>query len=42
MEAYRAASPTGGGADLVQGYSAFIYNGPAWPGKVTRALARRR
>ncbi|PWD52329.1 dihydroorotate dehydrogenase (quinone) [Serinibacter arcticus] len=30
------------GADLVQAYSAFVYSGPAWPGKVNRALARRR
>lgn len=29
------------GADLVQAYTAFIYSGPAWPGKVARALVRR-
>ena len=27
------------GADLLQAYSAFIYNGPAWPGRINRALA---
>lgn len=27
------------GADLLQAYSAFIYNGPAWPGRLNRALA---
>ena len=30
------------GADLLQAYSAFIYNGPAWPGRVNRALATTR
>ncbi|GAA1631516.1 quinone-dependent dihydroorotate dehydrogenase [Georgenia ruanii] len=30
------------GADLLQAYSAFIYQGPAWPGRVNRALAARR
>ena len=32
------------GADLLQAYTAFIYNGPAWPGRINRALAtvRRR
>ncbi|MDC4232929.1 quinone-dependent dihydroorotate dehydrogenase [Actinomyces sp. B33] len=29
------------GADLVEGFSAFIYQGPSWPGEVNRALARR-
>lgn len=28
------------GADLLQAYTAFIYNGPAWPGRLNRALAR--
>lgn len=28
------------GADLVQAYSAFVFNGPAWPGRVTRRLSR--
>lgn len=28
------------GADLVQGYTAFIYEGPFWPGRIARALAR--
>ena len=28
------------GADLVQGYTAFIYEGPFWPGRINRALAR--
>ncbi|MPV37644.1 quinone-dependent dihydroorotate dehydrogenase [Georgenia subflava] len=27
------------GADLLQAYSAFIYQGPAWPGRMNRALA---
>ena len=27
------------GADLVQGYTAFIYEGPCWPGRIARALA---
>ena len=27
------------GADLFQAYTAFIYNGPAWPGRINRALA---
>lgn len=27
------------GADLLQGYSAFVYKGPSWPGKINRALA---
>ena len=27
------------GADLLQAYTAFIYNGPAWPGRINRALA---
>ena len=30
------------GADLLQAYTAFIYNGPAWPGRINRALATRR
>ena len=28
------------GADLVQGYTAFIYEGPGWPGRIARALRR--
>ena len=28
------------GANLVQGYTAFIYEGPFWPGRINRALAR--
>jgi len=28
------------GADLVQGYTAFIYEGPFWPGNIGRALAK--
>lgn len=27
------------GADLVQAYTAFVYEGPAWPGALNRALA---
>ncbi len=30
------------GADLLQAYTAFVYNGPAWPGRINRALARVR
>lgn len=30
------------GADLLQAYTAFIYNGPAWPGRLNRALSRVR
>ena len=30
------------GADLLQAYSAFVYNGPAWPGRINRALATTR
>lgn len=29
------------GATAVQAYTAFIYRGPAWPGRLNRALARR-
>ena len=29
------------GADLLQAYSAFVFQGPSWPGSVNRALARR-
>lgn len=29
------------GADLVQGYTGFVYGGPTWPGRVARGLARR-
>lgn len=28
------------GADLVQGYTAFIYEGPFWPSRINRALAK--
>lgn len=28
------------GADLLQAYTAFVYQGPSWPGAVNRALAR--
>ncbi|WP_127571954.1 quinone-dependent dihydroorotate dehydrogenase [Georgenia faecalis] len=28
------------GADLLQAYTAFIYQGPGWPGRMNRALAR--
>ncbi|MFH5822998.1 quinone-dependent dihydroorotate dehydrogenase [Georgenia sp. AZ-5] len=30
------------GADLLQAYTAFIYQGPAWPGRINRALAAGR
>jgi dihydroorotate dehydrogenase len=29
------------GADLLQAYTAFVYQGPTWPGRINRALARR-
>ena len=29
------------GATLIQGYTAFIYNGPLWPRRINRGLARR-
>ena len=29
------------GADLLQAYTALIYQGPTWPGRMNRALARR-
>ncbi|MDR1633652.1 MAG: quinone-dependent dihydroorotate dehydrogenase [Bifidobacteriaceae bacterium] len=35
VEAYQAA-----GANVVQAYTAFIYEGPAWPGRVQRRAAR--
>ncbi|MCA5895017.1 quinone-dependent dihydroorotate dehydrogenase [Isoptericola sp. NEAU-Y5] len=30
------------GADLTQGYTAFIYSGPLWPSRVNRSLTRTR
>lgn len=30
------------GADLLQAFSAFVYNGPAWPGRINRALSMIR
>lgn len=30
------------GADLVQGFTAFIYEGPGWPGRIARELAAGR
>lgn len=30
------------GADLLQAYTAFIYNGPAWPGRINRTLSTTR
>ena len=30
------------GADLVQGYTALIYEGPSWPGRIARALTAGR
>ncbi|RJS47347.1 quinone-dependent dihydroorotate dehydrogenase [Nocardioides cavernaquae] len=30
------------GATLIQGYTAFIYEGPLWPRKILRAVSRRR
>lgn len=28
------------GANLIQGYTAFVYHGPWWPGRINRALSR--
>jgi dihydroorotate dehydrogenase len=28
------------GADLLQGYTAFVYEGPLWPRRIVRGLAR--
>ncbi|MDO5035025.1 MAG: quinone-dependent dihydroorotate dehydrogenase [Actinomycetaceae bacterium] len=28
------------GADLLEGLTAFVYDGPAWPGKINRAVAK--
>jgi dihydroorotate dehydrogenase len=30
------------GADLLQGYTGFIYEGPLWPARINRALAKNR
>jgi dihydroorotate dehydrogenase len=30
------------GADLLQAYTGFVYGGPGWPGRIDRALQRRR
>ncbi len=30
------------GADLLQGYTAFVYEGPGWPRRVNRALCRKQ
>jgi dihydroorotate dehydrogenase len=30
------------GADLVQGYTAFLYEGPFWAARINRDLARGR
>ncbi|HEY7720160.1 MAG TPA: dihydroorotate dehydrogenase (quinone), partial [Pedococcus sp.] len=29
------------GADLLQAYTAFVYEGPLWPRRIVRGLARR-
>ena len=29
------------GADLLEAFTAFIYEGPAWPGKINRGIAKR-
>jgi len=36
-----AAERLAAGATLVQGYTGFIYEGPLWPRRIQRALARR-
>ncbi|GMA31498.1 quinone-dependent dihydroorotate dehydrogenase [Litorihabitans aurantiacus] len=36
-DAADVAAMRAAGADLVQAYSAFVYRGPAWPGRVNRA-----
>ncbi|MCQ9384343.1 quinone-dependent dihydroorotate dehydrogenase [Brevibacterium moorei] len=37
-----ARARLGAGADLVQGYTGLIYEGPWWPGRLVRGLARSR
>lgn len=37
-EAGQARAMLAAGADLLQAYSAFVYEGPAWPGTMNRAL----
>ena len=36
-----AAERLAAGADLLQGYTAFIYEGPRWPARMNAALAER-
>jgi dihydroorotate dehydrogenase len=40
-DAHDAAERLAAGATLLQAYSAFIYEGPAWPARVQRELAAR-
>lgn len=37
-DAEDAADMLNAGADLVAGYTGFIYNGPSWPGAINRAI----
>lgn len=37
-----AAARLDAGADLLQGYTAFIYEGPLWPKRIVRGLAERQ
>lgn len=41
-DARDAVARVGAGADLVQAYSGMIYGGPAWPGRLLRAIRRQR
>lgn len=38
-EETQARAMLAAGADLVQGLSAFVYEGPTWPGRINRALS---
>lgn len=41
-DAAHAQSMIDAGATLVQAYTAFIYSGPGWPGRINRALSSRQ
>jgi len=40
FDAEDARRMIGAGADLVEAFTAFVYEGPTWPGRVNRELAR--
>lgn len=40
VTAQDVAARLAAGADLVQGYTSLIYEGPGWPGRIARALRR--